>query len=70
MGERGKERPIWRPVGTKFSYHWPQGVTPVQREHLSRLARRTVGGDPADAVRWLQRHAWKYLGPKRSGGLL
>ena len=69
MGERGKERPVWKPLGTKFSFTWPQGVNPRQRDYLTRLARRTVGGNSADAVRWLQRNAWQYLGPPQDGGL-
>ena len=68
MGERGLERPIWKPEGTKFTFSWPQGVTRTQRDYLTRLARRATGDDPAAAVRWLQRNAWKYTGPKGRNG--
>ena len=65
MGERGIERPVWSPEGTSFTFHWPQGVARGERDRLIRVARRAVSGDPAAAVRWLQRNAWKHLGPKR-----
>lgn len=64
VGERGIDRPIWRPDGTKFSFCWPQGVNRRQRDYLARLAKRETGDDPSAAVRWLQRNAWRHLGPR------
>lgn len=58
---------MWSPEGTSFRFHWPQGVSRGQRDYLTRVARRAARGDASGAVRWLQRNAWKHLGPKRWG---
>jgi len=68
MGERGIERPIWKPDGTTLTFSWPQGVSRGQRDYLTRLAKQEAGNDIVAAVKWLQRNAWKHVGPRGRNG--
>lgn len=61
MGQRGIERPIYKPQGTKFQFQWPMGVSRPQREYLVRKAKEASSNDPVRVVLWLQRHAWKHI---------
>ena len=65
MGERGIDRPVWKPQGTKFTFQWPMGMSRGQRDYLTRVARGEVGDDPARMVLWLQKNAWLHTADKK-----
>ena len=60
MGQRGIERPIYKPHGTKYQFVWPMGISRGQREYLVRKAKEACGNDPVRVVLGLQRNTWKH----------
>jgi hypothetical protein len=61
MGQRGIERPIYKPQGTQYQFEWPMGISRGQRDYLVRKAKEACDDDPIRVVLWLQRNTWKHV---------
>ena len=61
MGERGKDRPVWKAKGTSYTFQWPMGASIAERRRLTDIARQETDGEPISMMLWLQRNAWRNL---------